>query len=224
MSTAYCPQGILIFFLFGCLVQEGIFTLSHLLGGGACAAALGPVELEPQLVVLVLEVRVDVVERELCVDGVGFGEVLADVALSVDDDVGAVAAAVAGPLVPQVDVVDVRVQLVRGAAQQPAPETGASWSTSQRREQLIFRVKYCLSVHSLVAALPHLWVGGAEVPAHPVPRGGDEAAEDALAMGLAAGVRLLVHTERVRVREYLKLVYSRFVSKKVPFRLRETKI
>ena len=60
-------------------------------------------------------------EGELGVDGVRLREVDADVALAVDDDVGAVAAAVAGPLVPQVHVVDVRVQLVRRAAQQSAP-------------------------------------------------------------------------------------------------------
>ena len=61
-------------------------------------------------------------EGELGVDGVDLREVDADVALAVDDDVGAVSAAVAGTLVPQVHVVDVRVQLVRGAAQQSAPE------------------------------------------------------------------------------------------------------
>lgn len=68
-----------------------------------------------------------------------------------------------------------------------------------------------LSVHSLVAALPHLWVRGAEVPAHLVPRGGDEAAEDAIAVGLAAGVSLLVHPECVRVREHLKFVQSKLL-------------
>ena len=62
-----------------------------------------------------------------------------------------------------------------------------------------------LLVHSLVAALAHLRVRGAEVPAHPVPRGRGEAAQDALAVRLAPPVRLLVHPQSVRVREHLRI-------------------
>ena len=61
-----------------------------------------------------------------------------------------------------------------------------------------------LFANSLVAALAHLGVLRGEVPAHPVARGGRVAAEDALAVRLAPPVRLLVHPQRVRVREHLE--------------------
>ena len=48
-----------------------------------------------------------------------------------------------------------------------------------------------------------------EVPAHPVARGGRVAAEDALAVRLAPPVRLLVHPQRVRVREHLEPIRDR---------------
>ena len=73
-------------------------------------------------------------EGELCADGVDLGEVDADVALAVDDDVGAVAAAVAGPLVAKVHVVDVRVQLVRRPADQPAPGRGGTDKMDLRQQ------------------------------------------------------------------------------------------